>query len=53
MLFTRASRYLAAYLDSCGRNRGKSLAGPELERFLPWTAEPADLRAWAQPPPPG
>ena len=45
--------YLTAYLDACGRNRGKPLAGPELGRFLPWAADPADLRAWAQPPPPG
>jgi transposase len=45
--------YLTAYLDACGRNRGKPLTGPDLERFLPWTATPADLRAWAQPPPPG
>jgi transposase len=45
--------YLTAYLDACGRNHGKPLAGPELERFLPWAADPADLRAWAQPPPPG
>ena len=45
--------YLTAYLDACGRNRGKPLAGPELGRFLPWAADPADLRAWAQPHPPG
>jgi len=45
--------YLAAYLDACGRNGGKPLTGPDLERFLPWTADHADLRAWAQPPPPG
>jgi transposase len=45
--------YLTAYLDACGRNGGKPLAGPDLERFLPWTADPADLRTWAQPPPPG
>jgi len=45
--------YLAAYFDECGRNGGKPLAGPALERFLPWTASPEDLRAWAQPPPPG
>jgi transposase len=41
--------YLTAYLDACGRNRGKPLAGRELERFLPWTAD-SDLRTWAQPP---
>jgi transposase len=45
--------YLTAYLDACGRNGSKPLAGPDLERFLPWTADPADLRVWAQPPPPG
>ena len=45
--------YLAAYLDECGRNGGKPLTGPALERFLPWNASPEDLPAWAQPPPPG
>jgi transposase len=45
--------YLTAYLDKCGRNAGKPLTGPELERFLPWNAAPEDLRAWAQPPAPG
>jgi transposase len=45
--------YLTAYLDACGRNRGKPPAGMDLERFLPWTADAADLRTWAQPPPPG
>jgi len=45
--------YLTAYLDECGRNGGKPLAGPALERFLPWTASPEDLRTWAQPPPAG
>jgi hypothetical protein len=44
--------YLAAYLDECGRNNGKPLAGPTPERFLPWAASPEDLHAWAQPPPP-
>jgi transposase len=44
--------WLTAYLDGCGRNNGKPLTGPELERFLPWNADPEDLRAWAQPPPP-
>jgi hypothetical protein len=43
--------YLAAYLDECGRNNGKPLTGPALERFLPWTASPEDRHAWAQPPP--
>jgi transposase len=45
--------YLTAYLDACGRNRGKPLAGPELERFLSWAADAEDLRGWAQPPLPG
>jgi transposase len=45
--------YLTAYLDACGRNDGKPLAGAQLQRFLPWNAEPADLRACAQPPAPG
>ena len=45
--------YLTAYLDECGRNGGKPLAGPALERFLPWNASPEDLRTWAQPPAPG
>jgi transposase len=45
--------WLTAYLDECGRNSGKPLAGPALERFLPWNASPEDLRTWAQPPPPG
>jgi transposase len=45
--------YLTAYLDACGRNGGKPLTGPDLERFLPWNAATEDLRAWAQPPPPG
>ena len=45
--------YLAAYLDECGRNGGKALTGPTLERFLPWNANPEDLATWAQPPPPG
>jgi hypothetical protein len=35
------------------RNGGKRLAGPALERFLPWNASPEDLRTWAQPPPDG
>ena len=45
--------YITAYLDACGRNGGKPLAGPELDRFLPWKASPEDRHAWAQPPPPG
>jgi transposase len=45
--------YLTACLDACGRNGAKPLTGPDLERFLPWNATPADLHAWAQPPPTG
>ena len=45
--------YLTAYLDECGRNSGKPLTGTALERFLPWSAGPEDLRTWARPPPPG
>jgi len=45
--------WLTAYLDECGRNGGKPLTGPALERFLPWNASPEDLRTWAQPPPTG
>jgi len=45
--------YLTAYLDACATNGGKPLQGPQLTRFLPWTANPADLHAWAQPPPTG
>jgi len=44
---------LTAYLDECGRNGGKPLTGPALERFLPWNASHEDLGAWAQPPPAG
>jgi transposase len=42
--------WLTAYLDACGRNGGKPLSGPDLDRFLPWNATPEDLRTWAQPP---
>lgn len=45
--------FLTAYLDACGRNGGKPLTGKALERFLPWAANPEDLRTWAQPPPNG
>jgi hypothetical protein len=45
--------YLTAYLDECGRNGGKPLTRPTLQRFLPWNASPEDLRIWAQPPPTG
>jgi len=45
--------YLTAYFDACGRNGGKPLSGPDLQRFLPWLAAPEDLKAWAKPPAPG
>ena len=45
--------YLTAYLDACGRNRGRPLTGADLERFLPWTARPSDMNTWTQPPRPG
>jgi transposase len=45
--------YLTAYLDACGRTGGKPPTGPDLERFLPWTATRDDLDTWAQPPRPG
>ncbi len=45
--------WLTSYLDECGRNGTKPLAGPALERFLPWNASHEDLRTWAQPPPTG
>jgi transposase len=50
--------YLTAYLDACGRAPRRArdeppLTGPDLERFLPWTATPDDLDAWKQPPRPG
>jgi hypothetical protein len=45
--------YLAAYPGECGRTSGKPLAGPALERFLPWNASPEDCRDRARSPPPG
>ena len=45
--------YITACLDACGRNGGKPLSGPELERFLPWNATRADLDTWSLPPRPG
>ena len=45
--------YLTAYLDACGRTGGTPPTGPNLERFLPWTATPDDLHASAPPPRPG
>ena len=47
----RISDYKATRLAI--RRNGKPLTGPDLERFLPWNATPADLRTWARPPPPG
>jgi hypothetical protein len=43
--------YLTAYLDECGRNHGKPLTGPDLERFLPWHADlwPAGSRTLIAP----
>ena len=41
--------WLTAYLDESGRNGGKPLTGPALERFLPWNASPGDLDAWTTP----
>jgi hypothetical protein len=32
--------WLTAHLDACGSNNGKPLSGPDLERFLPWNADP-------------
>jgi hypothetical protein len=43
---------VTAYLDACGRDCGRPLAGTNLERFLPWTATPTDLRAWPSHPRP-
>jgi hypothetical protein len=43
--------WLTAYLDACGANNSRPLSGPDLQRFLPWNANPEDLRTWAQPPP--
>lgn len=45
--------YLTTYLDACGRNGSKPLTGPDLQRFLPWTAAPDGLTIWKQPPRPG
>ncbi|MFV2013427.1 MULTISPECIES: hypothetical protein [unclassified Micromonospora] len=42
--------YLTAYLDACGHLDAKPPTGPDLQRFVPWTASAADLHAWAQPP---
>ena len=40
--------YLRAYLNACAQNGGN--APTELDRFLPWTASPADRAAWTLPP---
>ena len=40
--------YLRAYLDACAENGGRAPA--DLDRFLPWTASPADRVAWTLPP---
>ena len=40
--------YLTAYLNACAANGAKPLHGQQLARFLPWTADPADLQAWQQ-----
>jgi transposase len=45
--------YLTANLDACGRNGGKPLSGPAWNDSCPGTPRPPNLRAWAQPPPPG
>ncbi len=45
--------YLTAYLGACGHNGGKPPAGPDLQRFLPWDATPAALRALGTATPPG
>ena len=45
--------YLTAYLDECGRNGGKPLSGPALERFLPWNAAPKTSEPGHSPRPPG
>jgi hypothetical protein len=43
--------FLAAYLDACGRNGEKPLAGEHLDHFLPWSATREGLRIWTPPPP--
>jgi transposase len=42
--------YLTAYLDACGANGSKPLAGADLQRFLPWAASETDLQTWSAPP---
>jgi transposase len=38
--------YLDDYFDACAHNDAKPLEGEALQRFLPWTADPADLTRW-------
>jgi transposase len=40
--------FLTALLDACAANGGRSLDGPELERFFPWAWSEADARAWGR-----
>ena len=44
--------YLTAYLDSCAQAGATAPTGEALTRFLPWTATPDDLTAWAHGPRP-
>jgi len=41
--------YLNAYLVACAEAGGKP--PPDINRFLPWSANPEDLAAWQAPPP--
>ncbi|WP_237704555.1 IS66 family transposase [Frankia casuarinae] len=42
--------YLADYLDACGRAGARAPTGTDLDRFLPWAANPDDLARWRKPP---
>jgi transposase len=42
--------YLTSYLDACAQASGKPPPPDTLTRFLPWTADPADLDAWRRSP---
>ena len=44
--------YLTAYLDECARAGATAPTGETLTRFLPCTAGPDDLTAWANGPQP-
>lgn len=44
--------YLRSYLDTCAAAGGKPPAAADLDRFLPWVADPVDLAAWARAPGP-